>query len=218
LARNGVPANKLVVSRHGLAQSAAPADRDERASRPATGSPLRIVFLGRLHPTKGLDILLNAVARLPQAPLRLDIFGVLENGLESAYMRWLHALAADDPRIRFCAPIASERIVDVLRSYDVVAVPSRWLETGPLVVLEAFAAGVPVVGARLGGIVELVRTDVDGLLVDPESCAAWSTALLQLIDEPYLLERLRAGVRPPRHMGAVAEEMLTTYRELLRAG
>ena len=52
-----------------------------------------------------------------------------------------------------------------LSRIDVLAVPSQWLETGPLVVLEAFAAGTPVIGSDLGGIRELVSDGRDGLLV-----------------------------------------------------
>jgi len=83
------------------------------------------------------------------------------------------------------------------------------------VVLEAFAAGVPVLGSRLGGIAELVREDVDGILVEPASVAAWTAALRTLATEPDRLARLRTGIRPPRTMTTVAAEMAALYRRLL---
>jgi glycosyltransferase involved in cell wall biosynthesis len=102
-------------------------------------------------------------------------------------------------------------VIPLLKEYDLVAVPSRWLETGPLVVLEAFAAGVPVLGSDLGGIAELVEHDVNGLLVPPSSVADWQRALCRFLDDPTLLSRLRAGVRPPRSMETVAREMQAVY-------
>jgi glycosyltransferase involved in cell wall biosynthesis len=162
-----------------------------------------------------VDTLLRAIAALPGVRLDLDVYGVAEDGTDSSYVRSLRALAANDPRVRWCPPVPSEQVLSVLRGYDVVAVPSRWLETGPQVVLEAFAAGVPVVGSRLGGLVELVDDRVDGLLVDPDSVAAWAKTLRELVEHPAVLRRLSAGVRPPKGMDAVVDDMENVYRALL---
>ena len=83
----------------------------------------------------------------------------------------------------------------LLRQYDLLAVPSRTFETGPLVVLEAFAAGVPVIGSNLGGVNELVRHEVNGLLVEPPALSGWVSALRRCVEEPDLLPRL------PREFG-----------------
>jgi glycosyltransferase involved in cell wall biosynthesis len=149
-------------------------------------------------------------------PIQLHLFGV--NQSADAYERELRSLAGDDPRIEFLPPVPNGDVVELLRvGYHALAVPSRWLETGPLVVLEAFAAGVPVVGSALGGIRELVRHEVDGLLVQPESVAAWRQALARLADDRELLQRLERGIRPPHGMDTVAEEMLALYERLAPA-
>jgi glycosyltransferase involved in cell wall biosynthesis len=93
-------------------------------------------------------------------------------------------------------------------------VPSRWLETGPLVVLEAFAAGTPVLGMDRGGIAELVHDGSNGLLVGSEAPEAWRDAILRVLEHPELLERLQAGVRAPRTMDQVAAEMSALYQGL----
>jgi glycosyltransferase involved in cell wall biosynthesis len=90
-------------------------------------------------------------------------------------------------------------------------VPSRWLETGPLVVLEAKAVGLPIIGSNVGGIAELVREPEDGLLVPPDNVQAWGDAILRLMRCPSLSAR-RTGVKV-RTMGDVATDMSTTYRE-----
>jgi glycosyltransferase involved in cell wall biosynthesis len=170
--------------------------------------------VGRLHPTKGVDTLIAALRAQPHLQATLDVFGIVQDGASSTYERSLRALAENDPRIQLRPPLPGDKVVDALATYDVLAVPSRWLETGPLVVLEAFAAGRPVVGSRLGGIAELVRHGVDGLLVEPESIVAWGTALGALATDRPLLDRLTAGVRPPRTIRDVADEMEAMYMAL----
>jgi glycosyltransferase involved in cell wall biosynthesis len=212
LLRNGVPVQKVTVSRHGLPeQTVAHQPADSLSGRER---PLRVAFLGRLDPIKGTDLLIQAVLGIPDAPLQLDVFGIRQEASDGAYVCRVEALAARDPRIRLLAPLPSTKVVGLLRNYHLLAVPSRCLETGPLVVLEAFAAGIPVVGSDLGGIAELVRHGVNGLLVKPNSVHDWRRALVRLSEDRELLGRLRCGVRPPRSMEEVAGEMLDLYRAL----
>jgi len=123
-------------------------------------------------------------------------------------------LAEGDTRIRFLDSVPNDKIIGILKQYHALVVPSQWLETGPLVVLEAFAAGIPVIGSRLGGISELVTDGVDGILVDADSGKGWNESLRILIDQPGVLRQLRAGVKPPRSVASVAQDMIEIYREL----
>jgi glycosyltransferase involved in cell wall biosynthesis len=85
-------------------------------------------------------------------------------------------------------------------------------------VLEAFDAGIPVLGSALGGIAELVQHGVNGLLVQPcDEVYAWKSILETLVAKPGTLCELAAGVRPPRGMNEVAREMLTVYEGLVAA-
>lgn len=212
LLENGVPQEKIVVSAQGTTRSRSISLPQQRTK--GTESGLRIAALARLHPTKGLHILLEAVAMLGAAPLALDIYGIVQTSPNDAYVRRLRALAAKLPGVRMCAPITGDDVIPTLSRYDALAVPSIWKETGPIVVLEAFAAGIPVIGSELGGIRERVRHGVDGLLVSVGSVPAWTTVLKRLLDDPALLWRLRAGVRPPRTMEKAADDMVELYREL----
>jgi glycosyltransferase involved in cell wall biosynthesis len=215
LRRNGVPGPKITVSRHGLPYPPAPLSGPPgppgSPGPPGRAGPLRLAYLGRLDPTKGPAVLIQALRSLPDAPVELDLYGIAQGPAGEAYARRLRDLAAGDARITFLPPVPAEDVVSRLACYHLLAVPSQWLETGPLVVLEAFAAGVPVIGSDLGGIAELVEHEVDGLLVEPASSAAWGQALRRLLADRELLARLRRGVRPPRGMGQVAEDMLTVY-------
>ena len=209
LVRNGVPAAKITCSPHGIAELPAAPPSQHGAARGA----LRVAFLGRLDPAKGIDLIIAAMRALPGAAITLDIYGVAQAGSDK-YAEQLRRAAAADKRITFLSPVSSEHVGTLLASYDLLAVPSRVLETGPLVVLEAFAAGLPVLGAALGGIAELVTDGRDGLLFAPNSVAALRQALTRLIADPALLPRLRVGVRPPRCMEHVVDEMLGLYAAL----
>ena len=215
LVDNGVPAEKITVSRQGLTGDPVEVRVDQRGLEPKT---IRIAFLGRVDGTKGIDLLLRAILGLVGLPIELDIYGVAQGESGQMLLRALQSLCGSDKRIRFCAPISPDEVVQVLSGYDALAVPSQWLETGPLVVYEAFGAGLPVIGSDLGGIAELVTHERDGLLVMSDSLVSWQNTLKRLVSEPDLLPRLRRGVRPPRIMETVAEEMMMVYGKVLRDG
>lgn len=215
LLRNGVPPEKITLSRQGLCQEdAANSESGKRKAESGT-APRRIAFLGRLDPTKGVDVLVRAVRAVPELHLSLDVYGIAQGTAGEGYAAALRKLAEGDARITFLPPVPASQVVQTLRGYDLLAVPSQWLETGPMVVLESFAAGVPVLGSRLGGIAELVQDGVDGVLVEPASVTAWTAALRTLATEPDRHARLRAGIRPPRTMTTVAAEMAVLYRNLV---
>ena len=210
LLRNGVPESKITVSLQGLNDG-----QDTRAERPRATLPLRIAFFGRLDPTKGVDILIRVFKGNPALSAQLDIFGVVQGQAGDTYQKALISQAAGDARIRLLPPIPSGEVIATLRDYDLLAVPSQCLETGPRVVLEAFAAGIPVLGSNLGGVAELIQHGVNGVLVEARSIDAWARAI-QSVADPSLLERLRLGIRPPRRVVDVAGQMGQIYANLLR--
>ncbi|HBY62992.1 MAG TPA: glycosyl transferase group 1, partial [Solibacterales bacterium] len=77
LRRNGIPDERLTLSRQGFAKPPAPAARVARRREP--GKPIRLVFLGRLDPTKGVDLLLEATRRAPEGLVELDVYGVVQH-------------------------------------------------------------------------------------------------------------------------------------------
>ncbi len=212
LISNGVEQRKITVSRHGLPHELSLSPVNNLAT---ANGPIRIAFLGRLDPTKGPDILIRAVRSNPDLDVTLDLYGIVQGSADESYLAELKRLAANDSRISFLPALPGEKVVSALRDYQLLAVPSRWLETGPLVVLEAFAAGVPVIGSNLGGIAELVNGGVNGVLVDDDSPECWSREIVRLANDRTLLHELRNGVREPRSMKDVATEMENLYRRLV---
>jgi len=213
LVANAVPPHKIVVSRQAVAQSFV--ERAASGGRVDDARNLRIGFVGRLEPYKGPHILLEAMAAIPRdVPIRLLVAG---SGTEPPYLRTLEALAKGDDRIEFLGPISHGDLPEFLEQVDVLAVPSAIMETGPLVVVEANAFGVPVMGADLGGVAERIRDGIDGWLLPFNDSAAWAAAMLETALDRTQLERRRANARVTRTMNDVASEMAALYRQVLAA-
>ena len=78
-----------------------------------------------------------------------------------------------------------------MQYYDLAVVPSIWLETGPLTILEAFAAGIPAAGTDLGGIRELLK-DQKGCFLLPANPSAWKTLFLNILNNKISLTKFKS--------------------------
>lgn len=205
LVLNGLPTEKLVYSAQGVDVGVTP----HRGTKARTGA-LRIGYLGRWDPVKGIHVIVEAFRQLPRSvPAELVIHGL---PFDDEYERRVRERAAGDERITMAAPVPRPELSSALASFDLIAVPSLWLETGPLVVLEAFAAGTPVIGSLLGGIGELVPNGYGNVLLPAGDVAAWTAAIEQCATTRY------EGVPPPlpRSIAAVASEMAAVYDAITR--
>ena len=140
------------------------------------------VFLsvGRLDRQKGFDILIRAIALLD--PLPVDVyFLIVGEGPESDSLHLLVSEARLTKTIRF-SPRRND-IPCLLAASLALILPSRW-EGMPNVVLEAMAAGLPVIATSVEGIAELVQHEVTGLVVSPEQPSELSSAINQLLSQP----------------------------------
>ena len=203
----GIPASKIRVSDYGCA----PVPRTVR--HPTARTPLRIGYVGTLVWHKGVHVLVDAVRGLPPAAYELKIFG--DPGVFPDYTAGLRASAAGLP-VRFMGAFDRERTGEVYGQIDVLVVPSLWLENSPLVIHEAFMAGIPVVGARIGGITGLVEEGRSGLLYDPSSPAALEAALRSLIERPARLDELTSARPTIKSIAEDAQEWEATYADVLR--
>ena len=203
----GLPPDKLRVADYGFV----PLDRRRRQR----GSTLRIGFVGTLAWHKGAHVLLEAVRGLPLA--RLDVRLAGDVHVFPDYVADLRRLAEGLP-VTFTGRFERADAARIYATLDVLVVPSLWPENSPLVIHEAFMAGVPVVGARIGGIPELVRDGATGLLCDAGSATALSDALRMLVDEPDRVREFRARILSAPGVKTIADEALEwerTYAEVL---
>jgi glycosyltransferase involved in cell wall biosynthesis/MoaA/NifB/PqqE/SkfB family radical SAM enzyme len=183
----GVEDRKLVHLEYGFDHSRLAG----RRRRP--GEPFTFGYIGTHIPAKGVHHLIEAFGRV-QGDARLRIWG-RPRGQETEALkelaRCLPARVAE--RVEWMGEYRNQAIVpEVFERVDAIVVPSVWAENSPLVIHEAQQARVPVITADAGGMAELVRDDVNGLLFahrDPDALAA---RMQRLADDPALAVRLGA--------------------------
>ena len=211
LVSNGSPAEKIVLNRLGVSHAvAAPAARHE--ARPANAT-VRFGYLGRLHPTKGLTELMQAVAQIPDdVAFELEIRGPILDEPARRYAAELRRMAGGDPRIAFAPSVAPAEVPALLAGYDALLCPSIWFENGPTVALEALAAGTPIIASRVGNLAELIADDVNGRLVAAGDVAGWAAALTRAATSPAdTVDRWSRALTPPRTMDEIAIDYLSLY-------
>jgi glycosyltransferase involved in cell wall biosynthesis len=147
------------------------------------------VFAGRLTAQKDLGTAVAALTRVPGARLALVGDGPEREPLERA----AHA-AGLDGRVDFRGAQPRAAVLRTLAGAYAAVLPSAW-ENLPHAAVEALAVGTPVVATAVGGVPEVVRDGVNGLLVPSGSVDALAAALARLVDEPELRDRLAAGAR-----------------------
>jgi GT2 family glycosyltransferase/glycosyltransferase involved in cell wall biosynthesis len=220
----GIEPHRIIVSPYGIDRELFTQITRAASSSPSAppaviagtaDAPLRIGFLGSLMVSKGPRLLLEAAAILPADRIAVELFGdhVAYHG-DTSYRGALESFM-DRPNVAFRGPLPHEQVPQALASLDALVVPSIWPEASPLVIHEAFCAGVPVVAARIGGIPELVEEGRNGLLFTPGDAADLASALARLLEERGLLDRLRRGLAPPRTLEDDVRRTRAMYEELV---
>jgi glycosyltransferase involved in cell wall biosynthesis len=144
--------------------------------RPEYSPGSTFLYVGRLSPEKGLETLVRATA---ESGSELGLVGM------GPQMAALQALAAKlEARVTFYGYLRGDALQDAIRSARAVVLPSEWYENAPLSILEAYALGKPIIGARIGGIPELIREGETGLAFASGDVAALAAALRALTRMP----------------------------------
>lgn len=180
--------------------------------KPSRGS---ILFLGRVDPSKGLDYLLQAMRKV-HAIVPASLLTVIGGGLIQNYQDLARRLGVDD-FVTFSGHMSHEDVLHRLHEGDVFVLPSL-MESFGGVLLEAMAARLPVVSTRVGAIPEVVEDNLTGLLVPPGDAEALAKALVRVLTDQALADRLSSNAyKVAAHSGVFswerfAERHLDVYR------
>jgi len=211
LIEEGVPDWRIVKIENGIDRSrfvtAAPND-----GTPLSSSRARrvVTTVANLRPGKGHEVLLKAAARvlrrIPDARFQIVGDGSRRPELEQ-----------QASALRISAQVAflghRDDVPDVLRESDIFAFPS-FMEASPNAVIEAMAAGLPVVATRAGGIPEVIEHERSGLLVPPGDERALAAAILRLIERPELASRVAEAARQRVESRFSFDRMAGEFQEL----
>ncbi|MEQ8767379.1 MAG: glycosyltransferase [Planctomycetota bacterium] len=187
LIEGGFPEERVVSFPYGIEIGAEPTPTPERGP---------IVYLGRLSHEKGIGTLLRAMQSIPKRELWI----VGDGPSRESLVLLARELGLD--RVKFLGRKTKGEIEGILAAARLVVVPSEWFENSPLVIYEAFAAGRPVVGARRGGIPELIEEGETGRLFEAGDARDLRRALEEALQDD--------GVRMGQRARDVAESELST--------
>lgn len=179
---------------------------------------VNLLFVGRWEPRKGLKFLVRAFSLLRNRfdNIRLLVVGP-DGGHRGAMMQTLArmGLAEDVVLIGY---VRDEDLPRYYRSADIFCYPNTGLESFGLVLVEAMAAGLPIVASQVPGALYLLNNGIEGFLVPPKDPEALAAALSYLIEDAVLRQRMgRAGQRKAWHFRweSVAQQIVGYYEELL---
>jgi len=211
LLKNGVDQGKIVLLRQGIPKPPLVLRNEEK-------SKFTFGYIGRITRIKGLEVLLKAFSMASsQMDAHLHIYGLPEKkGEEKKYFERLFK-SYNDKRISWRGRLLEQDKFQVLKNIDVLIVPSLIYETGPLVVLEAWAVGTVVIGSCLGGIKELVYPERGGLLFEAGNARELANLMLRCYNEPWLLKRLELSIPALRSIEDVADDMEELYYSLINS-
>ncbi len=153
----------------------------------------RILCPGRLHPSKGQDVLLRAVERIVGVMPAVEVV-FAGGGTERQKLEEMAGELGVAKKVRFAGALERPQLLAEMARAAVCVVPSR-SEAFGLVNIEAMAMGTPVVASRVGGIPEIVRDGVDGFLFEPGNDAELAERLLRILKDRDLREQMGRNAR-----------------------
>ncbi|MCK5505699.1 MAG: glycosyltransferase, partial [Thermodesulfovibrionia bacterium] len=180
---------------------------------------ITFVYFGRLFPDKGLFTLVEALRILSEHNidnrLEVKIIGDGPIGEELREMVGKENLTC----VRFTGFLKGRELYSELKRSDVVIIPSEWYENYPVSVMEAFALGKPVIGARIGGIPEMVRDGETGLTFESGNSVDLSEKIKYMVDNLHRAKEMGEAARvfidgkvnPERHY----KQLMDIYRQML---
>jgi glycosyltransferase involved in cell wall biosynthesis len=206
LIANGAPPEKIALNRLGVRFPQGNSDARRSAS------PLTVAYVGRFESIKGVTDFARAISLVPRsAQIKFEFHGPVQHRADLAVLDRLKALVGPDAWVTFGGELDATGVRAVLDRVDVICCPSRAVEGGPTIALEAHAAGVPVVGSNIPALSEVVRDGVDGRLYEPGDAPALAAIFTELSAAPETVDRWRASLPRVRTMDDVTQDYLSLY-------
>src|SRR5918998_716984 len=212
----GLSPSRFIVIENGLdiAEPTPP-----RALPPKRGRRSRFGYFGQITQFKGVDILLDAVTRIPDAiwgdDAQLMIFGGNLERQPKPFQEKIEKLVERaGNRVRFYGSYQNSEMPRLMQSIDWTIIPSIWWENSPIVIQESFYHGRPMICSNIGGMAEKITDGVDGLHFRVGSSEDLVDHVTEALTNPGLWDRLRAGIKQPISYEECARQHLDLYRSL----
>jgi glycosyltransferase involved in cell wall biosynthesis len=172
---------------------------------------LKLIFAGRLHPSKGIHLMLEALQGLPKGSVELSIYGKEE---VNEYTLHCRSLAEGKDYIHWRGLLPREQLLATFRQHDILCLASAFSEMSPLVIQEAFAAGIPVLASEVHGNAELIQPGKNGLLFPFKSMEGFLAQVQRLITDKNLLPSLKSQIKPPLTFDKIGDQYWEVYKQV----
>ena len=173
---------------------------------------LHLIFIGRISSFKGVLLLIKAVKMLRKEDIHLNIYG---NPTEKEYMEQCLTEAEGLDNISFKGSCPPDKVIFTISRHHILCLPSEVCEMAPLVIQEAFAAGIPVIASDVYGNAEQIKHGINGWLFKLKDQRDLAGKLQHLIDHPELIELTKKNIPTPQKFDAVAGEYVQIYNTVL---
>jgi glycosyltransferase involved in cell wall biosynthesis len=197
LIRGGIPKDRIRIKPNFLPD----------AIVPGQGDGGYVVYVGRLSEEKGVQTLLNAWRQLPEIPLKILGEGPLRPSLQETAAR--HRLP-----VEFLGYCDRTTIMREIGRAAFQIVPSEWYEGFPMVVVEAYASGTPIVASRIGSLDEIIEDHVTGMKFTPGDSQNLAATVKTLWHNPHARMALRRGARQAFEQRYSAPANFTTLMDI----
>jgi glycosyltransferase involved in cell wall biosynthesis len=199
---HGVDKSKILYSKYGFDKINANKN-NKNYSR-----AIKFGFLGRVIPSKGIHILIKAFTMVNSQKAELHIYGSPEG--------YKYLKEYSNSKVFFHGEHDHFSVIKALRNIDVLIVPSLWHENSPLVIQEAFLAGIPVIASDGNGIKELVKNGINGFIFKMGDIDDLTIKIKKIINNPILINRLRPDTTDIKDIKIDAKNFISICRDLIR--
>lgn len=206
LEKNGLPENGVQLIKQGI-----PGFNVSKKSNKGASLPVKIAYVGRISEQKGIHILIEAFDDLSPDAAELSIYGP-EPDIDFA--RKCRDRTNNKRNILWKGIIPTGEVKTVLSDYDILCHPSLF-EMSPLIIQEAFAAGIPVLASDIYGNAELIKDGENGWLFQFKNISDLNRKLNQLIKNPKEIDLVKKNIVAPNSFDVVGMQHLDLYNEVI---
>lgn len=173
---------------------------------------LKIIYIGRITENKGLHLLLQSAQHLCQELLTVNIYGAESD--DSYGDEWRKKTTANR-NIHWHGLLPPADVMSTIAKNNILCIPSLICEMSPLVIQEAFAAGVPVLASNVYGNAEQITDGENGWLFKYNDSNDLKNKLQLLVNDPLLIEKARQHITLVKSFETVADEHEKLYKEII---
>ena len=170
---------------------------------------LKLIYVGRIDPTKGLHLILHALAKLNDSNISLSIYG---KETDAMYAKAQKTFSKEMKNVFWKAVLHPSQVTAKIKEHDCLILPSIICEMSPLVIQEAFSVSVPVIASNVQGNVELISHEKNGWLFKRNDIEDLVLVLKNIMNNITVIKNTSHFIKPCKSFDTVAEEYLNLYQ------